>query len=592
MGLTRFKLLNSLALRNLIRQRRRNLLLGVALAFGTMILVVANAFSAGITDTLLNKIVVQMTGHLELAVIERARAQNLLIRDREFYLGLLRTNLPEIREVAENVAVFSRAIGVGKGENVIVVPVDLGEAPESAASSDAEYLASRAIEGNVPDLLSPQYENPVALFADKARALNVKRLDTLKMRLKTVGGQEQSARFTVVMLLKSESMFESGALFLPLKNLKDLRGIRANETGSLQVTFRKFDSPRSVIRMADRLHALLKPQVAAIGGELLSGKRVAPVTIGGLTQEFTKSAAVQNSLLIAEGAWFKDRDTDRIAVSDKLADSLSVSEGDSVRLRYRSIHSAEPIEQNFTVSAVIAAKDAAPAVNAWLPEAGFYRVYLGDLPQARVLPGAESLSAEWKAVLAPDFKVLPRTSTGDDLMKKNQELRKTNFYGPAIDVRTMYESASQVLELEGALNLITLIAVLILFLIILTGVVNTLRMTVRERTREIGTMRAIGVRSADVRNIFLIETFQLAFFSAVTGVILAFIVMAVLSSFRIETQSVLGIFLSKKKLYFLPQAADILRNIVMILLVSTATAYFPSRRAAKLDPAEALRHFE
>jgi ABC-type lipoprotein release transport system permease subunit len=177
-------------------------------------------------------------------------------------------------------------------------------------------------------------------------------------------------------------------------------------------------------------------------------------------------------------------------------------------------------------------------------------------------------------------------------MKKNQELRKTNFYGPAIDVRTMYESASQVLELEGALNLITLIAVLILFLIILTGVVNTLRMTIRERTREIGTMRAIGVRVADVRNIFLIETFQLAFFSAVTGVVLAFIVMAVLSSFTIETQSVLGIFLSKKKLYFLPQAGDILRNIGMILLVSTATAYFPSRRAAKLDPAEALRHFE
>lgn len=590
--MTRFKLLNSLAFRNLVRQRRRNMLLGVALAFGTMILVVANAFSSGITDTLLNKIVVQMTGHLELAVIERARAQNLLIRDREFYLNLLKSNLPEIREVAENVAVFSRAIGVGKGENVIVVPVDLGEKADPATSADAEYLVSRAVEGNAADLLSPQYENPVAVFADKAKALNIKLLDTLKMRLKTVSGQEQSARFTIVMLLKSESMFESGALFLPLKNLKDLRGIRANETGSLQVTFRKFDSPRSVIRMADKLHSLLKPQVAAIGGELVAGKKTAPVTVGGLTQDFVKSPVVANSLVVSEGQWFKDRDTDRIVLGDKLAEALAVSEGESVTLRYRSVHAAEPVEQNFTVEAIVATKNAPPAVNAWLPEAGFYRVYLGDLPQVRVLPGAESLSAEWKAVLAPDFKVLPRTSTGDDLMKKNQELRKTNFYGPAIDVRTMYESASQVLELEGALNLITLIAVLILFLIILTGVVNTLRMTIRERTREIGTMRAIGVRSGDVRNIFLIETFQLAFFSAVTGVVLAFIVMAVLSSFRIETQSVLGIFLSKKKLYFLPQAGDILRNIVMILLVSTATAYFPSRRAAKLDPAEALRHFE
>lgn len=590
--MTRFKLLNSLAFRNLIRQRRRNLLLGIALAFGTMILVVANSFSAGITDTLLNKIVVQMTGHLELAIIERARPQNLLIRDREFYTQFLQQNLYGIREIAENVAVFSRAIGIGKGENVIVVPADLGGKADPAESADAEYLVSRTLEGNINDLLSPQYENPIAIFSDKAKALNVKLFDTLKMRLKTVNGQEQSARFTVVMLLKSESLFESGALFLPLKNLKELRGIRKNETGSLQVTFKKFDSPRSVIRMADRLHALLRPQIAVIGGELFNGKKNAPVTIGGLTQEFVKSSVVQKSLPLLEVAWFKDRDTDRIVLSESLAEKLAVAEGDSVMLRYLSIHSSEPIEHTFTVAAIASGVEAPSGITAWLPEAGFYRVYLGDLPQVRVLPESEKVSEEWKSVLAPDFKLLPRTSTGDDLIKKNQELRKTNFYGPAIDVRTMYESASQVLELEGALNLITLIAVLILFLIILTGVVNTLRMTIRERTREIGTMRAIGIRSADVRNIFLFETFQLAFFSAIGGLLLAFAVMAILSSFAIETQSVLGIFLSKKKLYFLPQAGAILRNMVMILLVSTATAYFPSRRAAKLDPAEALRHIE
>jgi ABC-type lipoprotein release transport system permease subunit len=117
-------------------------------------------------------------------------------------------------------------------------------------------------------------------------------------------------------------------------------------------------------------------------------------------------------------------------------------------------------------------------------------------------------------------------------------------------------------------------------------------MTIRERTREIGTMRAIGVQSADVRNIFLIETFQLAFFSAIAGLILAFLAMLALSSFTIETQSVLGIFLSKKKLYFVPFVSDIIRNIFLILLISTVTAYFPSRRAAKLDAAEALRHYE
>lgn len=580
----RLKLLNSLAFRNLIRQQRRNLLLGVAIAFGTMILILANSFSRGITDTLLNKIVVQMTGHLELAVLERSRAQNLLIRDREQYVKLLTSNLPDIREVAENVAVFSRAIGNGKGENVIIVPMDFGDGQNLAQNADADYLVSRVQEGKIEDMLSSQYENPVAVFADKSRALNIKLFDTIKVRLKTVAGQEQSARFTVVMQLKSESLFESGAIFLPIKNLKELRGIRANETGSLQVTFKNFDSPRAVIRMADKIHALLKPGIAAIHGELAAAKRTMPAITAGIVQ------GVQKPFPLTSGDFPRDKDTDKILVSERAARELKLKKDGKVTLRFKTIHATEPAEQNFIVAGIFKDSPAA-GVDAYLPEAGFYKTWLGDLPEKRLL-AVEGLSEDAKKLLAPEFRLLPRTSTGDDLMKKNQDLRKTNFYGPAIDVRTMYESASQVLELEGALNLITLIAVLILFFIILIGVVNTLRMTIRERTREIGTMRAIGVRSGDVRNIFLLETFQLALFSALAGLVLALIAMLALSSFTIETQSVLGIFLAKKKLYFVPFVSDIVKNIVMILVISTVTAYFPSRRAAKLDAAEALRHYE
>ena len=402
----RLKLLNSIAFRNLIRQRRRNLLLGVAIAFGTMILILANSFSRGITDTLLNKLVVQMTGHLELAVIERARAQNLLMRDRTLYLDLLQKNLPDVREIAENVAVFSRAIGIGKGENVIVVPVELGDGKNIANSTDSEYLLSRAKEGKLEDLASAQYENPVAIFGDKAKTLNVKLYDTLKMRLKTVSGQEQSARFTVVMVLRSESLFESGALFLPLKNLKDLRGIRDNETGSLQVTFKKFDSPRTVIKLADKIHALLKPGIAAIHGELVAGKNSAKTTVGGLLQDYAKSPVVQKSLRLSDGEFSKDKDTDRILLSSETAEALSVRPGDKVVLRFKTIHAAQPAEQSFVIDGIYENDAGLPKVGAFLPEAGFYRAYLGDMPENRTLP-ADGVSDEWKALLAPEYKVPP-----------------------------------------------------------------------------------------------------------------------------------------------------------------------------------------
>lgn len=582
----KLKLLSSIAFRNLIRQRRRNILLGVAIAFGTMILVLANSFSRGITDTLLNKVVVQMTGHIELAVLERSRSQNLLLRDKATYIKLLKDNLPEIRDIAENVAVFSRAIGHGKGENVIIVPTDLGDGQNLTRNIDADYILSRTTEGKIADLTSPQYENPIAIFSDKAKALGVKLFDTIKVRLKTVNGQEQSARFTIVVVMRSESLFESGAIFLPLKNLKELRAIRDNETGSLQVTFNKFDSPRAVIQMADKIHALLKPGTAMISGELKLGKKLAPAKLGGLNQEFAKATAFQKSFQLKSGALFRDKDTDQILLSEPTARALGARVKSKVTLNYKSIHSADPIEYTFNVAGIIAG----PTFDAFLPEAGFYRVYLSDLPAERVTPTAPT--GDLATVFAPEFKVLPRTSTGDDLQKKNQDLRKTNFYGPAMDVRTMYESASQVLDLERAMNMITAVAVVILFFIILIGVINTLRMTIRERTREIGTMRAMGVQRGDVRNIFLLETFQLTLFSAVAGLILAFGAMTALSAITIDTQSVLGIFLSKKHLYFLPLLTDIIKNLVIIMIIATGTAFFPAHRAAKLDAAEALRHYE
>ena len=53
-----------ISLRNLLRQKRRNLLLGSGIAFGMCLLVLANAFSHGISDILLNKMIVYMTGHM------------------------------------------------------------------------------------------------------------------------------------------------------------------------------------------------------------------------------------------------------------------------------------------------------------------------------------------------------------------------------------------------------------------------------------------------------------------------------------------------------------------------------------------------
>jgi ABC-type antimicrobial peptide transport system permease subunit len=215
----------------------------------------------------------------------------------------------------------------------------------------------------------------------------------------------------------------------------------------------------------------------------------------------------------------------------------------------------------------------------------FYRAWPESSPAAE--PGSPLAP-----YLCPAWILLDRTSTTKGLQKKFRLLPRLKTRATAVDVATMYETASMVVNLEYALNLITLVAVLILFFIIQVGVVNTLRMTIRERTREIGTMRAIGMRRRDVRNLFLIETFFLSLISGALGVALAFAGMWLLRQIPFQADSnPLSMLLVNERLHFRPSVPGIGAYLLLILLIAAATAWFPARRAARLAPSDALRHF-
>jgi ABC-type antimicrobial peptide transport system permease subunit len=198
----------------------------------------------------------------------------------------------------------------------------------------------------------------------------------------------------------------------------------------------------------------------------------------------------------------------------------------------------------------------------------------------------------WEELLSREWVLLKRTNNTDDYKKKYQDIAKNKWKGTTIDVATMYETASDILKMEGVLNLITVSAVLVLFFIILLGVVNTLRMTIRERTREIGTVRAIGMQRRDVRNMFLLETLLLTLFSSAAGLLLGFAVMKGLALITFHPHdNPLGMLLVNGHLYFLPTLSGVAGSVLLITAIAVGTAWFPASRAAQLSPAKALGHF-
>jgi ABC-type lipoprotein release transport system permease subunit len=582
------RLVLMLSLRNLFRQKRRNFFLGIAICFGMMILVLATSFSHGLSDTLLNRVVVYMFGHVSVTGMEDSSRNRRIIRDKERFVKIIKANIKDLKDVRESVGVFARVIGNSRGDNAWI-------AGSAVTKEFTEYLGQNFMEGNLADFTGGKLENPVVLYSEKAKLLGVKHLDTVNARFRTITGQEQSVRLTVAGIMRSSNMFEGMAMFVHLKDLKPLLGLRPYETSQLQVNFKRINDPALAIREADRLHGLLKPGIAVIWGSASQKKKSVEATALGFSVEGNAPALMRKHVSVIAGKAPDEKSSDGALISKSLAAALGLKPGDFFTYRYNNKFENIPVENRYRVSGIFKS-DSMPGTGIILMnEKTFYKTYLENLPD-EVKNNKNAFMPDKKSPLfklfAPEWKLLARSSTFDEMQLKLRDMTKTKWKGAWINVLTMYESADFILKLEFALNLVAFIAVVILFFIILIGVLNTLRMTIRERTREIGTVRAIGMQKSDVKYLFIAETVLLTAIACVIGILLSFIAMWILGLFTINTDSVLSILLVKRHLYFYPSAFSIARNFIIILLMAAVTAYFPARRASNLSAVEALRHFE
>ncbi len=119
------------------------------------------------------------------------------------------------------------------------------------------------------------------------------------------------------------------------------------------------------------------------------------------------------------------------------------------------------------------------------------------------------------------------------------------------------------------------------------GIVNTMVMSILERTREIGVMKAIGGSDEDVRRIFLIEAALIGLRGGVFGVFLGWSLGRVINrgaNYYLQTQGEPAV-----NMFLIPWWL-VAGALAFALLVSLVAGSFPAMRASRLDPIQALRH--
>jgi len=151
----------------------------------------------------------------------------------------------------------------------------------------------------------------------------------------------------------------------------------------------------------------------------------------------------------------------------------------------------------------------------------------------------------------------------------------TEFPNAKVQTRDEFVD-NQIAALNQILNILYVLLALSV-IVSLFGIVNTLVLTVFERTRELGMLRAVGMTRRQVRRMIRHESVITALIGGTLGIILGVVLGALLIA-RVEF------------IEFALPTSQIIVFAIMTIVVGIVAAIFPARRAARLDPLEALQY--
>ncbi|HEY0706224.1 MAG TPA: FtsX-like permease family protein, partial [Polyangia bacterium] len=123
------------------------------------------------------------------------------------------------------------------------------------------------------------------------------------------------------------------------------------------------------------------------------------------------------------------------------------------------------------------------------------------------------------------------------------------------------------------------------------GIMNTMWIAIRERTREIGTLRAIGMQRGGVARMFLVESLLLGLIGTTVGALSGAAIAAGLNAMHIGLPMSVQMFLMSSHLTLFVEFPSLVLAVGLLTIVTGLAALYPSIRAARLRPIEAMAHF-
>jgi len=136
----------------------------------------------------------------------------------------------------------------------------------------------------------------------------------------------------------------------------------------------------------------------------------------------------------------------------------------------------------------------------------------------------------------------------------------------------------------------------VVFVIVAIGIFNTVLMSVVERTRELGVMMALGTGRRTVFAAVLVESLVLALVASAVGLAIGLSIHAWLYSHGLDMASLYGEdvefagIVFQGRIYSYLTVGAVVKWTAVVIGIVLASSVYPSYRATRLEPVEAMRH--
>ena len=310
-------------------------------------------------------------------------------------------------------------------------------------------------------------------------------------------------------------------------------------------------------------------------GEVFFGEGDMPVKIIAINPETDSNVFKLEETLDKESdSRFLKTDEDGILIGHWLARDLKATIGDEVSVRTRTRYGTWEV-LDLTIVGIINSPN--PVIN---KGTGFIPISVAD--EMLEMDGAVSEIA----MLIPDWENL------------NEKLSKLtpfiiNKY-PKLTIQSWADIAKDFVAINKAKTGNSKIIIFLILIIAAVGISNTMLMAVFERVKEMGMMRAMGMKDSDIRLSFLIEAGFIGIIGSVIGIILGGLLTWVMVEVGLDYSGLLGDMDIGYRTYGVFRAVWNPPAFIIAFIVSPIAcmliSLLPSSRALKMDITAALRY--